>query len=557
MERICPDKILTVRDRLMQRAAQAAPTWSEPVYPAARNSAGALLAGALLGKLPEEDASALCKTIIAEQNEDGSWPRVMGGAGDFSKTLEIVQALSFAGTPAALGSLEKSVHWLEARRRKSAIDLDALILLGALTDFPYCRISRFGEVLAGLVWKVHGRRRISHSGGKSARLALEVLRLDRVKAVGRTRALIEMQCPDGSWHGSTRDTVLAMIALRHASLPRADTVFERGWRFLRGLQVWDGERLVQNPCDPSTLMHAMAVRSLVWAGADPEMVLGSVLSLQHQARQSGGWGAGASLPTDILTTSLALDALSLVGNKPVETDWVRRRGVLLLLRSQLADGGWPLYPGESGGWGAKLAYRSGLPDPSGRVTVTAMAVLALTYNSGFYPNEDRRLRRGVEYLLRRQRADGTWTAHGAGLVLLTTAWAIEALAAAAHDRARAEILKGLGALIQLQRDDGGWGEPGGPSTPHHTAWVMRALQQGRVVPLSVLQGGRDYLERGLDESILGWRAPRAAFPLPLSGEPAVMDELTSLWALEAWSPLVNNRLTARQRTARSLFDRSV
>jgi len=57
-------------------------------------------------------------------------------------------------------------------------------------------------------------------------------------------------------------------------------------------QAWRGNALVQNPYDSSNLLHATAVRTLAMTGADPDLTATSVLTLLHQQRTSGGWGAG-------------------------------------------------------------------------------------------------------------------------------------------------------------------------------------------------------------------------------------------------------------------------
>ena len=371
--------------------------------------------GALLGKLPSEDASALVRTVLAEQHADGSWGRTADGPGDLSLTLEVVEALSQAGDGQAQTALARAVGWLEAHRLGARLDEETLILLSAVADMVPGRLRRWLLPLARLVMR--------HRAGTSARrhrsevlpLALSLLSRDRNGAFGRYGRLLELQMLDGSWEGATHTTVCALAALRHAGLAPEDAAFERGWRFLRSLQLWSGDRLVQNPCDLSNVLHAAAVRALLVAGAESDVAASSTLSLLHQARMHGGWAAGGMLPTDLMSTALALDALSFAGDVPVETAWSRRRAVLLLLRTQHGAGGWPLYPDAHNTRLSRLRTPHGPRTNPSSLDVTAACVQALAYAGVRVAGEDAALARGVHFLLARQLECGLLAGGPCGL----------------------------------------------------------------------------------------------------------------------------------------------
>ncbi|MDA1339939.1 MAG: squalene--hopene cyclase, partial [Verrucomicrobia bacterium] len=72
------------------------------------------------------------------------------------------------------------------------------------------------------------------------------------------------------------------------------------------------------------------------------------------------------------------------------------RGRKFLLQQQLPDGGWGEHPDS-------CLERRPIPTPKSLVEATALAVLALL---GCGPKEDPSVRKGIEFLLQQQQADG-------------------------------------------------------------------------------------------------------------------------------------------------------
>jgi hypothetical protein len=451
------------------------------------------------------------------------------------------------------------VTWLQQHRYGSRLEEQTVILLSAVTEVAPTKLHRLFMPFARLVLLRKAFHAARQHGGIAAPLALSLLTRDKVSAPDFSGKLLGLQLLDGSWEGSAHSTILAMAALRHASLPETDAAFERGWRFLRSQQLWNGEGLVQNPGDASCLLHATAVRSLLVAGADDDMVAGSTLSLLHSARTSGGWGLGGMQPTDLLTTALALDGLSFAGDDPVETTWARRRAVLLLLKTQNLDGGWPLYPAESGWIRSALSRRGFVGAQRSRVDVTAVALQALAYAGVREPGMEAALARGVEYLLRKQETSGLWRGDVIPSDIFATARSLEALLCAGTQVAARGVARAVRVLVAIQHEDGGWADQShGPSTPHHTAWAVRSLTGAPEVDRSILQRGQMYLERSLDQSELLWTSDSPAWPVPLGREPVLLPDLTAMWALETLLPVGS---APRPRThgaarSRSTFDRS-
>ena len=543
------EQIKQIRDRLVERAAASSPCWSVPVNPSARNTANALMMGCLLSRLPDEDATALCTSILSEQNENGSWSRVPGDGGDISVTLEILEALSLTKLPDTRDAIDRSIRWIEDHRVTNELQWETLLLLGAVNEAPRRRWIKIVGSLLDLGFLRKALAKTSPSS-KSLRHAYRILSSEKNKVIGDHYRLLELQRPDGSWDGLARNTVLALTALRHTGLSNDDTVFERGWRFLRGQQHWSTAGLVQNPCDFSTILHATAIRSLHSMGATSNSVAGSTLSLLHAQRASGGWGIGSQLFTDIITTSLSLDALAAIGDQPIETGWARRRAVMLLLSIQHRDGGWPLYLKTKNPY----AYRPTLQRSGSSTDASAMALLALAHQESSHPGHYNTLRKGVSYLTDIQRKDGMWSSDIIGNDLYATAHAVEALSRANADLSRRAILKGIRVLREQQHEDGGWGKSG-QSTPAETAWVVRALQRVPGLYKNSISRARHYLMSELDESGLVWCSETTAFPIPYEDNPADIWDLTTMWALEAFSPAPRRTPRITKHRARSLFDR--
>jgi hypothetical protein len=379
-----------------------------------------------------------------------------------------------------------------------------------------------------------------------------LLASDKAHALGRHHPLLELQRADGSWDGLTRNTVIALAALRHAGLSLDDTANERGWRFLRAQQHWSTNGLVQNPCDFSSLLHAAAIRSLVLLGTPVNDIGVSALSLLHTQRASGGWGIGSQTPTDLLTTATVSLALTTIGDEPFETGWARRRAGMLMLQSQRRDGGWPLYAGLP----TPYAKRPLLMRTRSSMDTTAMVLRSLSADPFNHPCYQAALKNGARFLTRRQRKDGLWSSDIVGNPLFTTARAVEALSQLDDEDSRRANLNALRILRDAQRDDGGWGFRG-KSTPAETAWVIRALQSVPGLYKQTISRARAYLMDTLDESGLVWCSEFASFPIHYDESPVELWDLTTLWVLESFSPAPRRTPRKVKRRAKSIFDKRV
>jgi squalene-hopene/tetraprenyl-beta-curcumene cyclase len=95
------------------------------------------------------------------------------------------------------------------------------------------------------------------------------------------------------------------------------------------------------------------------------------------------------------------------------------------------------------------------------------------------------VRRGMDWLVKHQEADGSWYGRWGVAYIYGTCFALRGLAAAGENDREAHILRGGEWLRSIQNADGGWGEScqsyhnriftAGPSTPSQTAWAILGL----------------------------------------------------------------------------------
>ncbi|MBK6910851.1 MAG: terpene cyclase/mutase family protein, partial [bacterium] len=203
------------------------------------------------------------------------------------------------------------------------------------------------------------------------KLAAHVLLNEPGADRARTAKLVRTQLADGSWKATYARRRWRWQRCGRPACRQATRFFERGYRFMRVLQQWDGNDLIQSGCDISTMLHAVTLRSLLLAGGESQELAGSALVLLQQQDQSGGWSVGSGQSVDVITTAQALDALALFGDDPPDTRWARRRAAEFLLSVQQADGSWAVLP-KPMAW-----LRRGLRAP-GSLDATSLALLALT-----------------------------------------------------------------------------------------------------------------------------------------------------------------------------------
>jgi len=197
----------------------------------------------------------------------------------------------------------------------------------------------------------------------------------------------------------------------------------------------------------------------------------------------GGWAwtdlsGGVPDADDTPGALLALKAL-LSGSSDFESSAAAEAGVVWLLDLQNRDGGIPTF---CRGWGA-LPFDRSSPDLTAHA-LRAWRAWRTEMPCGIRSRIDQASENGLAYLLREQRADGSWRplwfgnqhrrddeenpTYGTANVLL---------ALGEIDPAAASVALGRDWLLSAQNEDGGWGARNGktPSTIEETALALSAL----------------------------------------------------------------------------------
>jgi len=237
----------------------------------------------------------------------------------------------------------------------------------------------------------------------------------------------------------------------------------------------------------------------------------------------GAWGwthLDGGVPDTDDTSSAILALLSLGGHDGI------RGGVRWLLDVQNTDGGWPTF---CRGWG-KLPFDKSSPE------LTAHAMTALAASCKNDSAVDRAVRRGLAYLGRAQRDDGSWvplwfgnqSAPGKLNPVIGTSLVLAALAQLnAGEQMRS---KGVNYLVDAQNDDGGWGgAPAIASTPEETALAVAALSCYNEARAPAARGA-EYLVRRVEG---GTRLKPAAIGLYFAGLWYSEDLYPVIWTLAA------------------------
>ncbi len=225
---------------------------------------------------------------------------------------------------------------------------------------------------------------------------------------------------DNDVYPDTDDSAEVVLALRRAGprSPQKQAAIDRGLAWLAGMQSKDGG----------------------WGAFDADNTRKLVNKLPFC-----DFGAVIDPPSADVTAHI-VEALAAEGRA---TEPAARRGVVWLLRAQEPDGSW------FGRWGANYVYGTG-------------AVVPALIAAGVKPSKPS-IRRAVAWLEEHQNPDGGWgedlrsyddqALAGRGESTASqTAWALLALVAAG-ERDSAATERGVRWLARTQRADGSWDEP--------------------------------------------------------------------------------------------------
>jgi squalene-hopene/tetraprenyl-beta-curcumene cyclase len=319
------------------------------------------------------------------------------------------------------------------------------------------------------------------------------------------RWIIVRQEADGCFGGIQPPTVYGIVALRLLGYPVEHPTIQAALRSLEDYSVIrpDGSRMIEASQSP-VWDTCLAVIALADAGVptdDPALVratdwlLGQEIaehrgdwSIPHPELAAGGWAfefENDTYPDTDDTAEVLLSLQRVTHPHPERIRAATDRGVAWLLGLQSSDGGWGAYDTDND---SQLVYKIPFADfglltdpPSADVTAHVVEILAEVGLA-----DDPRTRRGVEWLLRAQEADGSWFGRWGVNYVYGTGGVLPALRAAGLPADHPAITRAAAWLVAHQNPDGGWGEDlvsyddpstagRGTSTASQTAWALLGL----------------------------------------------------------------------------------
>ncbi len=288
------------------------------------------------------------------------------------------------------------------------------------------------------------------------------------------------------------------------------------------LMVNDGRRFFFQPCFSVVWDSAIAAYAMGESAEPPRDSLRKCADwlLTKEVRRKGDWSvkrpntqpsgwyfefANEYYP-DIDDTAMVLLALSRSeASSGSEQEASERRAIQWLLDMQSKDGGWAAFDVDNN-WRplsfVPFADHNAMLDPT-CPDITGRVLEALC--SFGYTRSHPAIRKGVEYLVRTQEADGSWYGRWGVDYIYGTFLALRGLHAAGVSDREAYIQRALEWVRSIQNFDGGWGEScdsyrlssyvAAPSTPSQTAWAILALLAGGDTTSTSLHDGVEYLIR--------------------------------------------------------------
>lgn len=321
----------------------------------------------------------------------------------------------------------------------------------------------------------------------------------------------------GAIYPSIMYSIMAMDALGYErdqpDMVEAIAQFER-------LMMIREDRLQFQPCLSPVWDTAIASFALGEAGVrdDERLTRAADWLLSKEIRRKGDWSvkrpdlrpsgwafefANEFYP-DIDDTAMVL--LALLHAKASDPERQRRaeqRAIEWLLGMQSSDGGWAAFDVDNN-WEVlnkvPFADHNAMLDPTcPDITGRVLEALCRRGLDRSHPA----IARGIDYLLRNQKPDGSWFGRWGVNYIYGTFLAIRALRTAADPRASEAVERAVTFLRSIQNQDGGWGEScasynthsyvRGPSTASQTAWALIGLAAGGEAGSGAVRRGVQYL----------------------------------------------------------------
>lgn len=332
--------------------------------------------------------------------------------------------------------------------------------------------------------------------------------------------------PDGTFYSYYSSTFLMIFAHISLGYKKTNPVITKAIDGIRSMQ-----------CNIDSLPHMQYTTANVWntslisytlqvAGLSPDepMIANAnhyLLSRQQRKfgdwvihnpnRLPGGWGFSDinTINPDVDDTTATLRSISRIV-PPELAAW--ERGISWLLSMQNDNGGWAAFERNTD---SKLLEffpiekaEHILIDPS--CADLTGRTLEFFGNYTNLPKSHAVIKKGIKWLMKNQRKDGSWYGRW-GICYIYGTWAaITGLLAVGMPNSNSSIQKAVNWLRYIQNNDGGWGEschsdskekyiPLNQSTLTHTSWALDALISASDKPTIEIRKGITYILESLDK----------------------------------------------------------
>ncbi|WP_265442567.1 squalene--hopene cyclase [Flexivirga meconopsidis] len=319
--------------------------------------------------------------------------------------------------------------------------------------------------------------------------------------------ILARQEADGGWGGIQPPWVYSILALHSLGYPLNHPVLRAALDGLEGFVITedttDGPVRRLEACQSPVWDTALTLNAFLEAGVDPrdeavrkaadwlvdeQITASGDWTVQRPKLPAGGWAFEYANDTYPDTDDSAVIVMALnrvISRRQPLVDQAVSRGIAWTAGMQSKDGGWGAFDADGT---AKLPGKLPFCDfgavtdpPSADVTAHVVEMLAAVGRQG-----GARCKRGVQWLLDHQEADGSWFGRWGANHLYGTGAVVPALVAAGVPATDPAIQAARRWVVAHQNDDGGWGEDlrsyedpswvgRGESTPSQTAWSLLAL----------------------------------------------------------------------------------
>jgi squalene-hopene/tetraprenyl-beta-curcumene cyclase len=472
-------------------------------------------------RTPELDRK-IANELLARQREDGTWSIWFEGPPDLSTSIEAYAALKLAGVdpgPAAReyirsqGGIPKSRiftkcflallgQWPWQRVTPIPVELVLLPANGPVSiyDFSCWARGTFVPLAACRALRpvrpaTIDLREIGSRPGNS-KPAPPPSSLRRAALREAERWVRAHQEADGSWGGIQPPWVWSILMLAALGHGFEDETLRRGVEGWQGFTIDEGDRLRPEACQSPVWDTGLAVLALRDSGLGPEhpaLVRAVEWLEREEVTVAGDWAV--RLPElapggwafefendfypDVDDTAVVALALRRCHRAHEAVD----RGLAWMAGMQSSRGGWGAFDADNEAfWLYKLPFCDfGKVTDEPSADVTAHAIEALVQERGY----DHEVRRGLDWLLAEQEADGSWFGRWGVNHVYGTAAALPALEACGLGPEHPAMRRAIAWLDSVQNEDGGFGEDirsygdpawrgRGASSPSQTAWALLA-----------------------------------------------------------------------------------